>query len=149
MDVILLEKVANLGDLGEKVSVKSGYGRNFLIPQKKAVPATEEKIAEFEQRRAEHEKAAAEGLAAAQKRAEGISNINIEITQKAGEEGKLFGSVGTADIADAATAAGVEVKKQEVRLPEGVIRTAGEHSVDLELHTDVVITVTVTVVAEE
>jgi large subunit ribosomal protein L9 len=149
MDVILLEKVANLGDLGDKVSVKSGYGRNFLIPHKKAVHATQEKLAEFESRRAELEAAAAEQLTVAQSRAESISQLEIVITQKAGEEGKLFGSVGTADIAEAMTAAGAEMKKQEVRLPEGVIRVAGDHQVDLELHTDVIVTVTVKVVGEE
>lgn len=149
MDVILLEKVANLGDLGDKVAVKAGYGRNFLIPQKKAVRATKEKIAEFEARRAELEAAAAEQLTIAQTRADAISQLEIKITQQAGDEGKLFGSVGTADIAAAVTAAGAELKKQEVRLPEGVIRVAGEHQVALELHTDVVVTVTVTVIGEE
>ncbi len=149
MDVILLEKVANLGSLGDKVSVKSGYGRNFLIPQKKAVRATADKIAEFEARRAELEAAAAVLLTAAQKRAEVIGQLEISITQQAGEEGKLFGSVGTADIAEAVTTAGAELKKQEVRLPEGVIRVAGDHQVDLELHTDVIVTITVTVIGEE
>jgi large subunit ribosomal protein L9 len=149
MDVILLEKVANLGNLGDKVSVKSGYGRNFLIPQKKAVRATAEKIAEFEARRVELEASAAALLIAAQKRAEVIGQLEISITQQAGDEGKLFGSVGTADIAEAVTAAGAELKKQEVRLPEGVIRAAGDHQVDLELHTDVIVTITVTVIGEE
>ncbi|RLA18913.1 MAG: 50S ribosomal protein L9 [Gammaproteobacteria bacterium] len=149
MDVILLEKVANLGDLGDKVAVKSGYGRNFLIPQKKAVRATKEKIAEFEVRRAELEAAAAEQLTVAQTRADAIGQLEIKITQQAGEEGKLFGSVGTADIAAAVIAAGAELKKQEVRLPEGVIRVAGDHQVDLELHTDVVVTITVTIIGEE
>lgn len=148
MEVILLEKISNLGDLGDKVTVKSGYGRNFLVPQGKAVAATAEKIAEFEQRRAELEKAAAEKLAAAQSRSEAISKLEIVIAQKAGDEGKLFGSVGTQNIADAITAAGAEVEKHEVRLPEGVIRNIGEYNIDISLHTDVTVTLPVKIVAE-
>jgi len=148
MEVILLEKIANLGNLGDKVTVKPGYGRNYLIPQGKAVAATAAKIAEFEQRRAELEKAAAEKLAAAQAKAEALAKLEIVIAQKAGEEGKLFGSVGTQNIADAITAAGVDVQKNEVRLPEGVIRHIGEFDIDIHLHTDVVVSLPVKVVAE-
>jgi len=148
MEVILLEKVVNLGDLGDKVNVKSGYARNFLVPHQKAVMATKEKIAEFEQRRAGLEKAAAEKLAAAQVRADALGKIEVVITHKAGEEGKLFGSVGTQDIADAMTAAGAAVSKHEVRLPDGIIRHVGEYAIDVSLHTDVTVTVAVQVAAE-
>ena len=148
MEVILLEKVVNLGNLGDKVNVKSGYARNFLVPHQKAVMATKEKIAEFETRRAELEKAAAEKLSAAQARSAALSKIEVVITHKAGEEGKLFGSVGTQDIADAMTAAGAEVDKREVRLPEGIIRHIGEYAIDVNLHADVTETVTVQIVAE-
>lgn len=149
MDVILLEKVTNLGDLGEKVSVKPGFGRNYLIPKGKAVPATADRIAEFEQRRAELEKAAAEKLAEAQTRAEAISALTLVITQKAGDEGKLFGSVGQADVADAVVAAGVELDKHEVRMPEGVIRQTGEYAIAIHLHADVTVDLTLTVQAED
>ncbi len=148
MEVILLEKIANLGDLGEKVNIKAGYGRNYLIPQGKAVAATEEKIKEFEARRAELEKQAAEKLAAAQTRAEAIGKLDITITHKAGEEGKLFGSIGTHDIAEAITSAGAAIEKSEVRMPDGVIRQVGEYEIDINLHTDVVVTVPVKVEAE-
>lgn len=148
MEVILLEKVVNLGNLGDKVNVKSGYARNFLVPHQKAVMATKEKIAEFEKRRAELEKAAAEKLAAAQARGAGLSKIEVVITHKAGEEGKLFGSVGTQDIADAMTAAGAAVDKSEVRLPDGIIRHVGEYNIDVNLHADVTETVKVQIVAE-
>ena len=149
MEVILLEKVVNLGNLGDKVNVKSGYARNFLVPQKRAVMATKEKIAEFESRRAELERVAAEKLTAAQKRADALSKVEVVIAHKAGEEGKLFGSVGTQDIADAITAAGAAVDKSEVRLPEGIIRHIGEYGIDVNLHADVTVTVTVQVVAED
>lgn len=149
MEVILLEKVVNLGNLGDKVNVKSGYARNFLVPHHKAVMASKEKIAEFEMRRAELEKAAAEKLAAAQARAAALSKIEVVIAHKAGEEGKLFGSVGTQDIADAMTAAGAEVDKREVRLPEGIIRHIGDYDIDVSLHADVTETVKVQVVAED
>ena len=149
MEVILLEKVVNLGNLGDKVNVKSGYARNFLVPHQKAVLATKEKIAEFEKRRAELEKAAAEKLSAAQARAATLSKIEVVISHKAGEEGKLFGSVGTQDIADAMTAAGAEVDKREVRLPEGIIRHVGDYAIDVNLHADVTVTVTVQIVAED
>jgi large subunit ribosomal protein L9 len=148
MEVILLEKIANLGALGDRVSIKSGYGRNYLIPQGKAVVATKAKIAEFEQRRAELEKKEADKLAIEQERADKLSVLEIIITQKAGEEGRLFGSVGTQDIADAMTAAGVEVMKHEVRLPDGVIRQVGDYNLDISLHSDVTVNIAVKVVAE-
>lgn len=148
MEVILLEKVANLGNLGDKVTIKNGYGRNYLIPQKKAVHATAQRIAEFEQRRAELEKLAAEKLAAAQARGTALSKLKIVIAHKAGEEGKLFGSVGTQTIAEAITAAGETVFKHEIRLPFGVIRHIGDYAIDVNLHTDVTVSVPVKVVAE-
>ncbi len=148
MEVILLEKVANLGSLGDKVAVKSGYGRNYLIPQGKAVAATAKKIAEFELRRAELEKVAAEKLALAQARAEQISKLNVAIAHKAGDEGRLFGSVGTQAIAEALTGAGVQVEKHEVRMPDGVIRHVGDYEVTIHLHTDVNVAVSIKVTAE-
>lgn len=148
MDVILLEKTANLGDLGDRVTIKAGYGRNYLIPQGKAVAATPKKIKEFEERRAELEKQAAEKLAAANARGEALSKLNIVITHKTGDEGRLFGSVGTQNIADAISAAGVKVEKAEVRLPNGVIRNIGEYDVAINLHTDVVVTLPIKVAAE-
>lgn len=149
MEVILLEKVANLGDLGDKVTVKSGYGRNYLVPGKKAVPATQENVKVFEARRAELEKAAAEALAAAQARGEKLAALeNVVIKSNAGDEGKLFGSVSVADIADAVTAAGVEITKSEVSMPEGPIRMIGEYDIDVHLHTDVAETIKVVVEAE-
>ncbi|MCS4505147.1 50S ribosomal protein L9 [wastewater metagenome] len=149
MEVILLEKVDNLGGLGDRVKVRAGYGRNYLLPQGKARMATEENIRYFEERRAELERQAAEQLAAAQRRAEQLAGLTVTITAKAGDEGKLFGSVGTADIADAVTAAGVEVERQEVRLPEGPLRVTGDYEIELHLHSDVDATVTVSVTAEE
>lgn len=138
MDVILLEKIGKLGELGDKVTVKAGYGRNFLIPQGKAVPATERNVAEFETRRAELEASAAELVAAAEVRGGQLAELGlITVTANAGEEGKLFGSIGTRDIADAVTAAGVEISKAEVRLPEGALRELGEYEVSVHLHTDV------------
>ncbi|SEJ00565.1 50S ribosomal protein L9 [Azotobacter beijerinckii] len=137
MDVILLEKIANLGNLGDKVSVKGGYARNFLLPQGKATAATAENVAAFEARRAELERLAAEKKASAEERAAQLNELEITITATAGDEGKLFGSIGTADIADALTAAGLEVAKSEVRLPNGTIRQTGEYDVALHLHTDV------------
>lgn len=148
MEVILLEKVANLGNLGDKVTIKSGYGRNYLVPQGKAVAATAKKIAEFEVRRAELEKAAAEKLLAAQSRAADLAKLTIVIPHKAGDEGRLFGSVGTQAIAEAITAAGVDVAKHEVRLPEGVIRHVGSYDIDIHLHTDVNATMSIKVAAE-
>ena len=149
MEVILLENVGSLGSLGDKVAVKAGYGRNFLIPQGKAVPATQENVAVFEARRAELEAAAVATLEAAQKRASSIEALErIEIAATAGDEGKLFGSVGTRDIADSMTQAGVEVDKSEVRLPEGVIRETGEYQVMLQVHGEVTATITIVVVPE-
>jgi large subunit ribosomal protein L9 len=148
MEVILLEKVANLGNLGDKVVIKSGYGRNYLIPYGKAVAATANKIAEFEVRRAELEKAAAEKLGAAQARANALGKLNIVITHKAGDEGRLFGSVGTQNIADAITEAGVPVEKHEIRLPQGVIRLIGEYQIDINCHTDVIVKMPIKIAAE-
>jgi large subunit ribosomal protein L9 len=148
MEIILLEKIAGLGNLGDKVAVKPGYGRNYLIPQGKAVAATAEKLAEFEKRRAELEKKAAEDLAAAQARAEAISKLAVKIVQKAGEEGRLYGSVGTKDIAEAVTAAGVSLEKHEVRLPSGAIRQAGDYEIAVQLHSDVVAHVALSIVPE-
>jgi large subunit ribosomal protein L9 len=148
MDVILLTKVENLGDLGDRVKVRPGYGRNYLIPTGRATAATAENIARFEAQRAELEKAAAEALTGAQARREQLQDLSVTISARAGEEGKLFGSVGTADIADAITQAGVEVKKHEVRLPSGALRQAGEFEVEIHLHTDVDATVKVNVVPE-
>ena len=148
MEVILLENVGNLGSLGDKVDVKSGYGRNFLIPQGKAVPATEDNVAKFEARRAELEAAAQAALSAAEQRAAAVVELaSVSIEATAGEEGKLFGSVGTRDISEAITAAGVEVDKSEVRLPEGVIRELGEYEVMLQLHGNVATNIAVSVVA--
>lgn len=149
MEVILLEKVANLGNLGDKVTIKSGFGRNYLIPQGKATAATAIKIAEFETRRAELEKAAAEKLTAAQARATSLEKLEIVISHKAGDEGKLFGSVGTQNIADAITEAGSAVAKHEIRLPDGVIRHTGEYSIDVQLHSDVVSTLAINIIAEK
>ncbi len=150
MEVILLDKVTGLGELGDKVTVKAGYGRNYLIPSGKAVPATEENLVEFEKRRAELEKQAAEKLAAAKERKAAVEKLGeVTIAHKAGEEGKLFGSVGTGDIARACGEAGVAVEKAEIRLPEGPMRTTGEFEVVLHLHPDVNATLKVIVVAEQ
>ncbi len=148
MNVILLERVQNLGDLGDQVNVKAGYGRNFLIPQGKAVSASKENIAKFEARRAELEKAAAEKLAAAEARKAALDAMEITIAHQAGEEGKLFGSVGTHDIAAAITEAGTEVSRSEVRLPEGSLRQVGDYEIDIDLHSDVVAKVKLSIVAE-
>lgn len=148
MEVILLERVANLGNLGDRVNVKSGYGRNFLVPGKKAVPANAANIADFEARRAELEKAAAEVLATAQARAEAIAAVgSITIKANAGDEGKLFGSIGITDIVDAAAAAGITVERREVSLPEA-IRNVGDFEVSFQLHSDVAQAITLTVEAE-
>ncbi len=148
MEVILLEKVENLGNLGDRVNVKPGYGRNFLIPSGKATPATEEHIKAFEERRAELEKAAAEALSAAEARRDKLADMTVTITAKAGDEGKLFGSVGTSDIAEAVIAAGVNIERQEVRMPEGAFRQLGEYQVAIHLHSDVNTEITVIVAAE-
>ncbi|WP_339877812.1 50S ribosomal protein L9 [Pseudidiomarina gelatinasegens] len=150
MEIILLDKIANLGSLGDQVSVKSGYARNFLFPQGKAVPATEANIKVFEGRRAELEAKLAEELAAAQARAEKINALEpVVISSKAGDEGKLFGSIGTRDIADAVTVAGAEVVKAEVLMPNGTLREVGEYDIELHLHSDVFATVKVQVVAAD
>jgi large subunit ribosomal protein L9 len=148
MEVILLEKVGKLGGLGDRVTVKGGYARNFLLPQGRAVLANETNVAEFEARRAELEKAANEALAAAQTRAQSLEGVVVAITAKAGDEGKLFGSIGTRDIADAAVAQGLTLDKAEVRLPEGPLRTIGEHPVQVQLHAEVFATLTVAVTGE-
>ena len=149
MEVILLDNVGSLGGLGDRVDVKPGYGRNFLIPQGKAVPATPENVEKFEARRAELEAAAAATLDAAQKRAEGIQALEqVQIAATAGEEGKLFGSVGTRDIAEALTAAGCDTDKSEVRLPDGAIRELGEYDIMIQLHAEVATTANIAIVAE-
>lgn len=147
MEVILLEKVANLGNLGDKVNVKAGYGRNFLLPQGKATAATAANVATFELRRAELEQLAADKKTSAETRAAQLAELEVTITATAGDEGKLFGSIGTHDIADALTASGVEVAKSEVRLPNGTIRHVGEFDVAVHLHAEVEATVRVVVVA--
>jgi large subunit ribosomal protein L9 len=149
MEVILLEKVANLGNIGDRVKVKSGYGRNFLLPKGKATVATPENIAKFEARRAEIEKQAKEKLEQAQARAAKLEGFKLTISAKAGNEGKLFGSVGTTDIAEAATRAGQPLTRSEVRLPHGPIRTAGDHMVQVHLHTDVVVDLQVTILPQD
>lgn len=148
MQVILLEKVVNLGDLGSVVKVKDGYARNFLIPQRKARRATAAAVAEFEARRAELEKAAAEKLAAAQAQGEKLSGQTVQISQKAGVDGRLFGSVTNFDIAEALVKQGFPVEKAMVRMPLGPLKTAGEHQVVVALHTDVSVEITVAVIGE-
>ena len=150
MEVILLENIENLGSLGDKVSVKAGYARNFLVPQRKAQMATADNLAQFEERRADLEAAAAEAKAENETRKTKIEALGtIVITSKVGSEGKLFGSIGTNDIADAIIAAGGVVEKREIRLPEGTIRTTGEHVIDVHLYTDVDAVVTISIVGEE
>lgn len=151
MEVILLEKIESLGGLGDKVKVRSGYGRNFLIPTGRAVPATEANLKAFEERRAELESQAQEKLAAARTRKEKIEALEggITVVHRAGEEGKLFGSVGTAEIAEVATAAGVEISKSEIRLPTGAIRIAGEYEITVHLHPEVDAVLPLHVVGEE
>jgi large subunit ribosomal protein L9 len=148
MNVILLERFGNLGDIGDEVAVKAGFARNFLIPQGKAVRATNENRSVFEGRRAELERAANEQLGAAEERATKLEGLTLTIVVKAGEEGKLYGSVGTQDIADKISAEAIEVAKSEIRLPEGVIRSIGDYEIDLQLHSDVTVTVAVSVVPE-
>jgi large subunit ribosomal protein L9 len=148
MQIILLEKVVNLGNLGDIVKVKDGYARNFLIPQKKARRATKEAVAEFEVRRAELEKIAAEKLAAATAQGEKLAGQTVQLTQKSGVDGRLFGSVTNFDIAEALKAQGFVVEKSQVRLPSGPLKMVGEHPVQVGLHTDVVVELTVQVVGE-
>ena len=150
MNVILLEKIDNLGNLGDQVNVKSGYGRNFLLPTGKALPATAANVAEFEAKRAELEKAQADKLAAANARKEKIEALaSVTIAHNAGDEGKLFGSVGTTDIANAVTEAGIELNRSEVRMPEGAFHATGEYSVDIHLMTGVDCQIAVNIVAAE
>ncbi len=148
MDVILLEKVANLGNLGDKVIVKSGYGRNFLIPFGKAVPANKANVEAFEARRADLETAATAKLGTAEKRASEMSEIELTLTAKAGDEGKLFGSIGPRDLAEAITSAGVKVAKSEIRLTDGPLRAVGEYDIGVQLHTDVAATIRIIIEAE-
>jgi large subunit ribosomal protein L9 len=149
MNVILLQKVENLGNLGDRVKVKAGFGRNFLIPQGKAAPATPANIKAFEARRAELEKLANEQLAAAQTRKAALEGLVITISSKAGAEGKLFGSVGTVDVAEKLTEMGHKVERKEVRLPHGPIRMVGEHDLEIHLHTDVNVPVKLVIIGEE
>jgi len=145
----LLEKIDNLGGIGDKVTVKSGYGRNYLLPQGKATLATAANLAKFEARRAELEAKAQGELDKAKERANQLEGIALTITAKSGSEGKLFGSIGTVDIAELCTAQGIEVQRSEVRLPDGPIRTAGEHSIEFHIYTDLDVPATITVIGEE
>jgi len=149
MEVILLQKVANLGNIGDRVKVRSGFGRNFLLPQGKATLATPENIARFEARRAELEGLAREHLSSAEERAAAMKDFKLTMHAKAGTEGKLFGSIGTSDIAEELTRANFKVERSEVRMPHGPLRMVGEHTVNLHLHADVDVPVQVTIVAEE
>lgn len=149
MQIILLENISNLGELGETVNVKAGFGRNYLIPQNKAVPATSENIEKFEERRAELQEAADEKLGAARKRATEIEALNITISTKAGDEGKLFGSITVRDIADAAIAKGVALEKGEIKMPDGPIRELGDFEINIHLHPIVDVALKVGVIAEE
>jgi large subunit ribosomal protein L9 len=149
MDVILLTKVANLGTIGDRVKVKSGYGRNFLLPKGKATLATPENVKRFEARRAELEKIARDQFQDAESRAAAFKDFKLQITAKAGTEGKLFGSIGTADIAEAATKAGHKVARAEVRLPTGPLRMVGDHMITLHLHTDIDVQLPVVITAED
>jgi len=149
MDVILLTKVANLGNIGDRVKVKSGYGRNFLLPKGKATLATPDNVKKFEARRAELEKVAKDQFKDAESRAAALKDFKLEITAKAGTEGKLFGSIGTSDIAEACTKAGHKLARAEVRLPTGPLRTVGEHVIVLHLHTDIDVQLPVVITAEE
>ena len=148
MQIILLEKVVNLGNLGDVVKVKDGYARNFLIPKRIAKRATPAAMAEFEARRAELEKIAAEKLASAQGVAEKMTGVSVTVTRKAGMDGRLFGSVGNADISEALKAAGFEVDKSSIRMPEGPLKAIGEFPIDVALHTDVLANISVVVAAE-
>jgi large subunit ribosomal protein L9 len=149
MDVILLQKVANLGSVGDRVKVRSGYGRNYLLPEGKATLATPDNVARFEARRSELERLAHEHLSSAEERAAALKEFKLTIRAKAGTEGKLFGSVGTADIAEAATQSGLKIARSEVRLPNGPLRTVGDHSVAVHLHTDVTVPLAITIIPED
>ena len=148
MQIILLEKVVNLGQLGDVVKVKNGYARNFLVPHGKAKRATPENLAEFEKRRADLEKQQADILTQAQARAEKLNGMMVQISQKAGVDGKLFGSVTNADIADALKAQGFEVAKGEIRMPDGPLKQVGDHELTLTMHSDVTATIKVSVLGE-
>jgi large subunit ribosomal protein L9 len=148
MQVILLEKVINLGNLGEVVKVKDGYARNFLIPQRMARRATTSAVAEFEVKRAELEKLAAAKLAASQTQGEKLNGMTVQITQKSGVDGRLFGSVTNADIAEALTKQGFAVEKAQIRMPQGPLKTTGDHPISVALHTDVVVEIVVAVLGE-
>lgn len=149
MQIILLEKVANLGELGQVVKVREGFARNYLIPHGKAKRATRENRAEFEQRRADLEKAQAVILAQAQDKAAKLDGLMLQITQKAGVDGKLFGSVTNADIAEGLNAQGFDVPKAAIRMPQGPLKTVGDHPLKVALHTDAVVTITVSVLGEQ
>ncbi len=149
MQVILLEKIVNLGGLGEVVKVRAGFARNFLIPQGKAKRATPANVAEFEGRRAELERAQAEALAKAQEKAAKLDGLTVRITQKAGVDGKLFGSVTNVDIAEALKVQGFEVPKAAIRMPQGPLKVVGDHPIKVALHADIVVTVTVSVLGEQ
>jgi large subunit ribosomal protein L9 len=149
MEVILLQKVANLGNIGDRVKVKSGFGRNYLLPQGKATVATPTNIAKFEERRAELEKVAREQLTSAEERSTALQGFKLTVRAKAGTEGKLFGSIGTADISEALNREGFKITRSEVRLPGGPLRAVGEHVVNLHLHADVDVSLPVTIIAEE
>jgi large subunit ribosomal protein L9 len=149
MDVILLTKVANLGNIGDRVKVKSGYGRNFLLPKGKATLATPDNVKKFEARRTELEKVARDQFQDAESRAAAFKEFKLQITAKAGTEGKLFGSIGTADIAEACTNAGYKLARSEVRLPTGPLRTIGDHTITVHLHTDIDVQLPVVITAEE
>ena len=149
MDVILLQKVANLGNIGDRVKVKSGFGRNFLLPGGKATLATPSNVAKFEERRAELEKIARDQLVSAEERQGALKDYKLVIRAKAGTEGKLFGSVGTADIAEALKRENFNIARSEVRLPNGALRTVGEHTVSLHLHADIDVPLAISIVAEE
>ncbi|WP_163558559.1 50S ribosomal protein L9 [Halomonas sp. NO4] len=148
MEVILLDKIGKLGGLGDQVTVKPGYGRNYLVPYGLAVPATKDNIAAFEAQRAELEAQAAERKAEAESRAAQLADIELSLVAKAGDEGKLFGSIGPRDLAEAISSAGIDVAKSEVRMPDGPLRATGEYDIDLHLHAEVDATVRVVVVAE-
>ena len=149
MQVILLEKVANLGQLGDVVKVKDGFARNFLIPHGRAKRATAVNLAEFEQRRSELEKAQADALSSAQEKAAGLDGMMVQITQKAGVDGKLFGSVTNVDVAEALKKQGFDVPRAAVRMPQGPLKVIGDHPLKVALHTDVVVTITVSVLGEQ
>ena len=149
MEVILLEKIHKLGALGDKVNVRPGYGRNYLIPKRKAVPATAENVAKFEEQRAELERVQAEGVATAEARASKLHGIEVTIKANAGAEGKLFGSVGTTDIADAIIATGGDIEKSDVRLPQGPLREIGEYEVAVHIHADIDVQIKVKIIPDD